>query len=242
MNLSGRSIACKFTKQNKQKILSSRIDSAQRVENAINQCMVKPKKWINASATGYYGNRGQEVLNESSAPGTNFSAKTCVTWEDACLNSDAQTEKVVIRIGVVLSAHGGVLSKLIPLVKAFLGGTAGNGKQWISWIHLVDIVKMIQWTIEHETPSIVSGSTTSPVQNSIFMTWLRRIHRRPWTSPIPTLLLILVGKVFGPDASLVLDSYRVVPSVLPGFSFEFPTLESINLSDLSQPSELRSTL
>ena len=132
INLSGRSIACKFTDKHKQEILSSRINSTKLVAEAIEQCTVRPRKWINASATGFYGDRGDEILTETSRSGSNFSAKVCIAWEDACLHSPAKTEKVVIRIGVVLSAHGGVLKKLIPLVKVGLGGAAGSGHQWLS--------------------------------------------------------------------------------------------------------------
>ncbi|MEI7985817.1 MAG: TIGR01777 family oxidoreductase [Armatimonadota bacterium] len=232
VNLSGKSIACKFTEENKREILSSRIETAKMVSDAINLCVVKPTKWINASATGFYGDRGHEVLTELSLAGSNFSAETCITWEDACLKSSAETEKVVIRIGVVLSAKGGVLAKLVPLVKAFLGGSAGNGNQWISWIHLDDIVRVIQWTIENECPQIVNGSNQKPVQNKEFMAWLRRIYSRPWSPPVPAVLLKVIGNLFGPDSSLVLDSCRVVPYVPPGFSFEYPTLGDISLTDL----------
>lgn len=232
VNLSGKSIACKFTEQNKRDILSSRIDTARMVSDSINLCVVKPKKWINASATGFYGDRGNEVLTECSSPGSNFSAETCVAWEEACLMSSAETEKVVIRIGVVLSVNGGVLSKLVPLVKAFLGGRAGNGNQWISWIHLEDIVRMIQWTFENATPQIVNGSNQKPIQNREFMAWLRRIYGRPWSPPVPAVVLNIIGKIVGPDSSLVLDSCRAVPSVLSGFSFEYPTLDAIKASEL----------
>ena len=138
----------------------------------------------------------------------------------------------MIRIGVVLSANGGVLAKLVPLVKAFLGGSAGSGNQWISWIHLDDIVRLIQWTIENESAQIVNGSNQKPIQNKEFMAWLRKIYHRPWSPPVPAVLLVIVGKLFGPDSSLVLDSCRVVPSVPPGFSFEYPTLDAIRAVDL----------
>lgn len=232
VNLAGRSIACKFSNENKKEILSSRLESARMVAEAIAKCSSKPRKWINASATGFYGDRGDEVLDETSEAGSTFSAETCVLWEKACLESAAETEKIALRIGVVLSAHGGVLSKLIPLVKAFLGGTASSGKQWISWIHLLDAVRMIQWVIEHDTPQIVSVSTRNPVQNDFFMKWLRTDYGRPWSPPVPAFALILVGKIIGPDASLVLDSYRVVPTSLPEFKFEYPTLVEIGKESL----------
>ena len=232
VNLSGRSIACKFTVENKRQILTSRLESSQKVAEAIRQCTVKPEKWINSSATGFYGDRDHEILTEQSSRGSNFSSDVCVAWEDACLKSAVDIKKVVVRTGIVLSSQDGVLSNLVPLVKGFLGGTAGSGLQWISWIHINDIVEIYAWAIEHDTPEIVSGSTYAPVQNEHFMAWLRQAFRRPWSPPVPAFILKFVGKTIGPDASLVLDSYRVIPSTLTDFPFEFPTLDSIRRADL----------
>ena len=232
VNLSGRNIACKFTPANKQAILSSRIDSAKKIAEAIAKCSVKPGKWINSSATGFYGNRDDELLNESSSPGKGFQAEVCIQWEDACLKSPVQVPKVVVRTGVVLTARGGVLRSLIPLVKGFNGGPAGNGKQWLPWIHIDDIVGIYRWAIENETPEIIGGSTLEPVRNRDFMAWLRKTYHRPWAPPIPRFMIMLVGKLIGPDASLVLDSCRIIPSTIAEFKFKFPTLESIEDADL----------
>ncbi len=232
VNLSGRNIACKFTSANKQAILSSRIDSARKIADAIEQCTVKPGKWINSSATGFYGNRGDELLNESSPAGPGFQSEVCIQWEDACLKNPVQIPKVVVRTGIVLTARGGVLRSLLPLVKGFNGGSAGNGKQWLPWIHIDDIVGIYRWAIENETPEIIGGSTLEPVRNRDFMAWLRKTYHRPWSIPVPRFIISLVGKLIGPDSSLVLNSSRVIPSTLTDFKFKFPTLESITESDL----------
>lgn len=232
VNLAGRSVNCIFTQANKKEILASRVETTAKVAGAIDHCIHKPKKWINASATGFYGDRGDEALHESSQAGTGFLPDICTAWEQACLNSDAETNKYVIRIGVVLSAQGGVLAKLIPYVKAFLGGSASTGNQWLSWIHLSDLARLVQHVIEQDTGPIVSGSTPNPVQNRDLMTWFRKAYGRPWSPPIPALILKVNGRLIGPDASLALDSYRVVPALLPDFQFNYPTLDSINRSDL----------
>ena len=232
VNLAGRAINCVFTDQNKREILTSRVESTEKIAAAINQCLVKPKKWINASATGIYGDRGDEALNESSPSGDGFLPEICTAWENACLLSTAETQKAVIRIGVVLSSKGGILAKLIPYVKALLGGSAGHGNQWVSWIHLTDLIRLIMHMIEHDTPSVVSGSTQNPVQNRDLMSWLRGLYRRPWSPPVPAFILKLNGRLIGPDASLALDSCRVISAQLPDFQFVFPSLESIKRSDI----------
>ena len=232
INLAGRSIACKFSEANKNEILRSRIESANQIAKAIEQCEVKPGKWINSSATGFYGDRGDEILSESSPPGNTFQTEVCIQWEDACLKSQVQTPKTVVRTGVVLSAYGGALPPLIRLTKMFVGGVAGNGQQWLPWIHLDDIVGIYCWAIENDTPEIIGGSTLEPVRNQDFSAWLRKTYHRPWSPPIPAFLITLVGKTLGPDASLVLDSTRVVPVTLTDFKFKFPTLDSISAGDL----------
>ncbi len=232
INLAGRSIACKFSEENKRQILESRLESSKNVAAAINQCTVKPEKWINSSATGFYGDRGDEILTESSPPGSSFQSEVCILWEDACLKSSVQIAKTVVRTGVVLSGHGGVLKTLIPLTKAFAGGAAGNGKQWLPWIHIDDIVGIYCWAIEHDTPEIICGCAPEATPNRDFMAWLRKTYNRPWAPPIPSFIIELEGKLIGPDASLVLGSCRISPREPQGYPFKFPTLAEISEKDL----------
>ena len=232
VNLAGHNIACKFTPENKRLILSSRIESAKNISAAIAQCTIKPEKWINASATGFYGDRGDETLNESSPAGTGFLAETCIAWENACFSDKSETKKTVIRIGVVLANGQGVLRTLVPLAKAFLGGAAGNGNQWVPWIHIQDIARLIHFAIDHGTPAILSGSSPNPVQNKDFMAWLRRINHRPWSPNVPTPVMKLIGDVIGPDASLVLTSCRIISTQPADFQFKYPTLKSISATNL----------
>ena len=232
INLAGRSIACKFSEENKRQILESRLESTKNIADAVNQCRTKPEKWINSSATGFYGDRGDEILTESSPPGKSFQSEVCIQWEAACLKSPAQIAKTVIRTGVVMSARGGVLKTLIPLTKMFAGGAAGSGKHWLPWIHIDDIVGIYCWAIDHDTPEILSGSAPEAVMNRDFMAWLRKIYNRPWSPPIPSFIIELEGKLIGPDSSLVLGSCRIAPTELRGYTFKFPTLESISQNDL----------
>lgn len=232
VNLAGRSIACKFTEANKREILKSRIETTEQIGKALAQCTNGPKKWINASAVGVYGDRGEERITESSAPGTGFMPDVCLQWEALCLGADTRVEKTILRIGVVLSKDGGALGPLIAATKLFLGGQIGRGNAWMSWIAVTDLAKLIQFAIEHPMPQIVNACAPNPVRNRDFMTWLRGEVGRPWSPPIPEFMLKLFGKTVGPDASLVLSSCHAVSERLADFEFEFPTLDRVRLSDI----------
>ncbi|MBI1333099.1 MAG: TIGR01777 family protein [Armatimonadetes bacterium] len=236
INLSGRPIACKFTESNKREILNSRVESTQKVAKAFATCTNPPAKWINASAVGFYGNRGDETMTEASSPGSGFVVDVCRAWEDACLKSEANCAKTVLRIGVVLTSNGGAMSKLMPLTKAFLGGAVGNGLQWMSWIALKDLVRLFEWVIENDAPSVVNACAPEPIRNGDFMAWLRRQLRRPWSPPVPAFMMKLLGQTVGPDASLLLDSTRAIPTQTGDFQFMVPSLENARLDDLSVPS------
>ena len=232
INLSGRSIVCKFSPANRKAILDSRIDSTRQIAKALAECSSPPATWINASAVGYYGTRGDELLTELSLPGTGFMPDVCVPWEAACLESKTQPQKTVLRLGLVFSSQGGVLKTLMTLTKFFLGGQAANGKQWVAWITLSDLTKMIQWTIEHNAPPVINACSPNPVTNADMMVWLRRECHRPWSPPIPKFALDLVGKTIGPDSSLVLNSTRVIPQNAELLEFDFPMLDNVRLSEI----------
>lgn len=232
VNLAGRPIACKFTEENRKAILDSRIESTTAISKALAKCSAKPTKWINASAVGYYGERGEERITESSPAGTGFMSEVCSQWEATCLEPDLAIERTVLRIGVVLSSHGGALEPLIRVTKLFLGGQAGNGQQWMSWIAVTDLARLIQYAIENETPSVINACAPAPVRNRDFMTWLRGELKRPWSPPVPAFILKIFGKVIGPDASLILTSCHAVSERLSGFEFDFPTLDKLKLSDI----------
>ena len=233
VNLAGSSIAVKFTDENRREILTSRITPTGAIGNAIQTtCLkVKPPHWINASAIGFYGNRGDEVCDEAAAPGSGFMPAVCKQWEAACLEHVVDCPKTLVRTGVVLSRKGGAFQKLVPLARAFLGGQVGTGDQYMSWIHIDDLVNMFCWMIEKEQTGILNGTAPHPVTNAEFMASLRSELHRPWSPPVPAPLLRLMGATIGPDASLLLDSTRVVPAAAleRGFEFRFPTVrEALN--------------
>lgn len=233
VNLAGRSISCKFTEENKRQILQSRLDSVKQVSEAIQKTTLKPKLWINASAIGFYGDRGDEKLTEASLPGTGFVAETAIAWEQAIHQSQANVSKKILRLGVVLAENGGALETLIKLTKFFLGSQAGDGKQWVSWIAMHDLVRMIEWCIDTQSTGTSNAVAPNPVNNHDLMVWLRGQLKRPWVPPVPAPIMRLVGKTIGPDASLVLDSVKVEATTLDGFQFEVPELAKATLSDLS---------
>ena len=235
INLAGSPISVKFTSDNRREILKSRLEPTGAIGDAIQTTChnVAPPHWINASAVGFYGNRSDEVCTEESLPGKGFLAATSVQWEKACLDHPASCPKSIVRIGVVLAHGGGAFPKLQSLTKALLGGQIGDGEQFISWIHLADLVTMFCWLIESRREGIYNGTAPNPVKNQDFMSELRKAESRPWSPPVPAPLLRLMGGTSGPDASLLLDSTRAIPaaSVDQGFTFRFPTIQEA-LQDL----------
>ncbi len=232
VNLSGRSIACKFSEPNKREIIRSRVDSSHAVADAIRKCHCPPTKWINAAATGIYGDCGEAVVTVETPSGQGFVADVCKAWEAECLGVDVPTQKVALRIGIVLAEHGAMLGQLIPLAKRFMGGAAGSGKQWMAWISLGDLIRLIQYVMEHDCPEIINACSPNPVRNRDLMAWLRREVGRPWSPPIPSFLVWLVGKILGPDSSLPLTSCRAVFSPNLPFEFRHSELDKVRLADL----------
>jgi uncharacterized protein (TIGR01777 family) len=227
VNLCGAPISMKWTVANRWKILESRVQSTTILSAAIRTASEPPPVWINGSATGYYGDRGDELLDEVSSLGTGFLADVCRDWEEAATTHDLPaTRLVLIRTGVVLSRTGGALDPLRKITNLFLGGAAGSGGQWMSWIHLQDIVRLLTWSIETEIEGPVNGCSPSPVTNHELMERLRRLAHRPWSPPAPGIALSIANLLGGPDPSLLLGSTRAIPAraLETGFSFKFPGL------------------
>ncbi len=239
VNLAGTPINCKWTNLARVQISSSRVGSSLLVGRAAAMCKNPPRVWINASAVGVYGNSGgaeldetavganQEAVENAEDHGQFFLAQVCRTWEQAVDQADTpSTRKVKLRIGFVLARDGGALPVLVKLTKAFFGGAAGNGRQYVSWIHIDDLVRLTLWLIESEIEGPVNATAPNPVTNAELMAALRKQLGRPWSPPVPAPVLRLVGKTVGPDASLVLEGQRVVPkkALDGGFSFRFPEL------------------
>ncbi len=234
IHLAGESIVGRWTEAKKKAIRESRVRGTTGLATALAQTSAKPAVFVCASAIGFYGSRGDEILDEGSISGQGFLAEVCREWEQSTrLASDAGIRTVNIRIGLVLSDQGGALAKMLTPFKLGLGGRLGSGRQWWSWIHVADIVGAIHHAIEAESLSgPVNLVTPSPVSNREFTQILANILHRPAAFPVPEFALHLA---FGRMAAeeLLLSSQRVKPGKLQasGYQFRFPQLKEA-LEDL----------
>jgi len=176
-----------------------------------------------ASAVGYYGGRGDELLEESAGPGADFLANVSQKWEAEAQR--APVRSVQVRTGVVLSPKGGALEKMLPPFKAFVGGPVGNGRQWFPWIHVADEIRAILWALDHDLTGPVNLAAPGIVTMRDFAKALGRALRRPSWAPVPAgALKILLGEFAG----ALLEGQRAVPKKLldSGFRFRFDDLDS----------------
>lgn len=232
INLAGESIAGKglipspWTDHKKDRILKSRVQVGETLLEGIKQVDQKPQKFIQASAIGYYGSRGDELLTESSPPGSDFLSRTCTAWESSTKPVvDLGVTHIVVRLGVVLSEKGGALPRLILPFKLFLGGPIGNGEQWYSWIHIDDVCSAINYLSEHaQAQGVFNLTAPKPVKNKFFAKTIGEIMSRPAFFPVPGFLMkIFLGEV----STVVLNGQRVIPKRLRqlNYSFQYPELE-----------------
>ena len=227
VNLAGESIAQRWTKAAKTRILASRLEATERLCAAIQNAILKPSVLVNASAVGIYGPRGEEILTEDSSAGGDFLATTCVAWEDAARKVEALGVRVaLIRTGVVLAEEGGALAKMLPPFRAFLGGPIGRGGQFMSWIHWDDLAGLYVFALENpEARGPLNGTAPNPLTMKDFATALGHALHRPSLLPVPApAVRLLLGEM----ATVVLDSQRVVPKKAEelGFRFLFPRLDA----------------
>ena len=227
INLIGESVAQRWTPAVKLKIRESRIVSTRNLVAGILAASGRPGVLISNSAVGYYGPRGDEALDEGGAAGSGFLPELCREWEAEALRaSDSGVRTVATRLGIVLGPHGGALSRMLPFFKIFLGGPIGDGKQWMSWIHIDDAVGIVLHAARTEGLSgPVNVVAPSPVQNSEFARALGRAMGRPAGLPTPAALLkVLLGEF----AEFLLTGQRVVPRKVEesGYRFRFPQLDA----------------
>lgn len=239
INLAGASISMAWTPENQKLILDSRVESARVLGKVVASLGAPPARWINASAVGIYGDTGDRIADEDTPPGPpDFLTETCRQWEAAAQEAcPSQVPLSLLRIGVVQGTEGGSFPVLYKLARAFLGGSPGSGKQWLSWIHLDDLVEAILFIEANQLDGTVNGVAPNPVRMAEFMRALREAAHRPWSPPIPAPFLRLAEKLGSPPADLVLMSQRVAPRRLTAadFPFRFPTLEPA-LADLAKKS------
>ncbi len=221
IHLAGEPVAQRWTAATKRSIRRSRVGGTQRLIAALSQMGTFPRVLISGSAIGYYGSRGDEILTESSQPGTGFLAEVSEGWESAANLGLALNMRVVrLRTGIVLGREGGALARMLPAFRAGAGGRLGSGEQWMSWIHLHDLLAMIIAALTNEKlTGAVNAVAPEPVRNLAFTHALASELRRPAIFPAPMFLLRLL---FGEMAEAVLEaSQRVLPVVAERAGFEF---------------------
>ena len=238
INLAGAGIGDhRWNDTRKRVLIESRTRSTALLAGALAGLHRRPRVFVNASAVGFYGERGDEMLTEQSPPGNDFLASLCVRWEaETAPASDAGVRVVCARTGVVMSRQGGALPKLLPLFKLGLGGRFGSGAQWWSWITLDDEIRAISWLLENDVRGPVNLTAPNPVTNREFARVLSAVLSRPARLPVPRFgPRLLLGSELA-DA-LLFTSARVRPAALEssGFDFAHSDLESGLRSMLSAP-------
>jgi uncharacterized protein (TIGR01777 family) len=228
VNLTGRSVNCRHTPENKREILESRVNSTLAIGEAIRRCTKPPPVWVQASSLAYYGDTGERWCDESTPPGQDYLAQTCVEWEKALASTRTPgTRKVAVRIGIVLAKDEGALRVLAKMVRWGFGGSAGNGKQYVSWLHIADMNRIFLSAIErNDLEGAFNASAPNPVTNAEFMRELRRVLHRPWSPPAPEWAVRLGSRFLGTEARLALEGRRTTPKRLleKKFEFKFPAL------------------
>jgi uncharacterized protein (TIGR01777 family) len=234
INLAGESIVGRWTDTKKKKIRDSRVLGTGNLALALAQAKDKPHVFISSSATGYYGNRGDELLNEQSARGSGFLADVCQEWEAATRPAaEAGIPTVLVRTGIVLSPHGGALGKMLPPFKLGLGGRIGDGQQWMSWIDVQDLVGAIHHILKSDLlTGPVNMVSPRPVSNEEFTKTLADALGRPAILPLPAFAVKLALGEMGETA--LLGSQRVEPTqlVMSGYPFRFRTVRESLINTL----------
>ena len=228
IHLAGHPVAGgRWTLAVKKKIRDSRILGSQNLMRSIAAITTKPKVVVSASAIGFYGERGDETLTEDSKVGSGFLAEVCQDWENAVLqNAPVGVRIAAIRIGIVLGNGGGALAKMLPIFKMGVGGKLGSGKQWMSWIHVDDLVNLFCEAVKNaDYRGVINGVAPSPVTNSEFTKTLASTLKRPAIFPAPAIGMKVV---LGEMSTIVLASQKILPNnaVALRFSFQFSLLES----------------
>lgn len=238
INLTGKSVNCRHTEANKLEIVNSRVNATHILQKAIQKLEKKPKLWINASAASIYGQSPNYLFVEDSKErGDDFSAKVAQSWEQEFFCHEIlNVRKVALRISLILSKNGGVFPVFKKLTKFGLGGTMGNGKQKFGWVHITDVIRMIDFIINEERISgPVNCVSINTPNNKEFMKELRSSLRIPIGIPQPEFLLKIGGALIGTESELILSSITAYPKKLidNGFKFEFENCKDA-LNDLSK--------
>jgi uncharacterized protein len=224
VHLAGEPVSQRWTEAAKKRIHDSRVEGTRRLVNALSTQSDRPRVLVCASAVGYYGSRGDQILTEASTPASDYLARVVVGWEEAALEAEPLGIRVVrLRFGMVLGP-GGALAKLLPLFRFGVGGKLGSGHQWMAWIHIDDAVNLIVFALNFAAiHGAVNATAPHPVTNEEFTERLAIALHRPAILPVPAFALKLA---LGEMSEMVLASQRVLPTVAKsaGFRFQYPEL------------------
>ena len=236
VHLAGAPIAQRWTSRHKEEIRASRTLSTALLARTIASAVSKPEVMLSGSAIGYYGDRGNEVVDETSTPGSDFLARVVQDWEAAAAPaSDAGVRIVRVRSGIVLSPRGGALEKLLTPFRLGAGGPIGGGEQWMSWISLEDHLRAMEFALFGDALSgAVNFVAPNPVTNATFASTLGRVLNRPALIPVPAIALeLLYGEM---ARATLLAGQRVRPAALAaaGFEWRFPALEQALRHELAE--------
>lgn len=227
VNLAGEDIAGRWTEQRRQRILQSRVGSGLRLVQAVAQAKAKPLVVVQGSAVGWYG-PGTAPVDESAPAGQGFLADVCRQWEPSSAAVEIHgVRRVIVRTGIVLGRGGGMLARMLPAFRAFVGGHPGNGRQMLSWIHLRDQVRAIEFLMgRQDLAGPFNLTAPRPVDMRVFCQAMGKVLNRPSWLPIPaTLLRLVLGRM---AEEMLLSGQNVLPQRLldAGFQFNFPNVEA----------------
>ena len=230
VNLAGENIFGKWTNEKRKRVFDSRVNTTRSLCKLLSSLDKPPKVLVSASATGYYGDRGDELLTEESQSSIGFLSDVCRNWEESTKIAKESAIRVVnLRLGIVLSSSGGLLSKILPLFKLGLGGRIGKGNQYMSWIGLDDLLGLVLYAIADESiTGPVNAVSPNPLTNADFTATLGKVMSRPTIFSIPeSIIKLALGEELANAA--ILSSTRVIPKRLIkiGYQFRFPYLESV---------------
>lgn len=237
VNLIGEPINQRWTDAAKQRIRASRVDATRNLLQGLEAADPRPGVLISQSAVGYYGDRGEAIVDESTGPGTSFDARLCTEWEAAARSGEELGMRVAItRTGLVLDRRGGLLAELLPPFRLGVGGPLAGGRQYMPWVHAADVTGLLIWVLDRESArGVLNLTAPEPVTNREFTKALGRALGRPAMVPVPKLALRL--RLGGELTEAALASQRVVPrrALDLGYEFRFTDVEAALRDALSHP-------
>ncbi|SEA02357.1 hypothetical protein SAMN05192529_10693 [Arachidicoccus rhizosphaerae] len=240
INLTGKSVNCRYTPKNKKLILSSRVDATNVLAEGIQKTKNPPKVWINASSIALFGYSDKFITNEAENPGEGFSADVCRKWEQEYFKHQTpNTKRVILRLGVVLQKDIGLLQPFSKLIKLGFGGNIGSGEQYFSWIHEEDFINILKLAIYQDNfQGAINCTSPNPIKNKEFMQALRKLIKHPYYLNTPPIMAKIGLFLNGTQPELILRGRRVSSDYLQNinFKFKYPDIQSA-LSNLLHSSK-----